>query len=722
MPLYPPNTGGGTAGGAASTNTTQVGGVNGGNLITFNVDAAGNLYVDLRDGSGNLIASTGGSLNVNITGSSTLTVNQGTSPWVISGAVTQSGTWIVRNQDGSGNNLTSQVNGGQRALDIGIDVAGVQIDPRQIRALTNSDVVKAQLQDNSGTGVTSTAVNGRQALDIHQADTVFVVAGGVTAGSSPQTNPVLIAGIDGGGLTRSLKTDSSGRLEIDTAQSLPLPTGASTDASLTNGNLRGTVFAKLQDNAGTAITLGQKVMTSSVPVVIASDQSAIPATQSGIWVTRTQDGSGNAITSTGAALDINLKTSSITLNVKDTSDGPVTPGAVATNSMLMGGQFNTALPTLTNTQQSALQLDSNGRIIIRPLTSADVVSAVQSGNWSVRLQDGSGNVITSTSSALDENVKSWMGSVAPTVGQKTMANSLPVAIASDQTSLKTPLDILTSGTITALNGTVVSTLNGTGSLVFTLTGVWVATVVAEGSDDNTNWTNLTIFPSSGASTTAGVSANGTYRVPSVGAYTNIRLRASAFTSGTVTVTMNASQAVAAPQLFSPTAVNAKIDALSSKEAQSAAGNTFGMVASAFTITPANADNVAVYIKNPSASGKTLVLQQIEITSNTTSGGTSAAIVLWKLFANPTSSANGTVATINTTSVGSGAVSAMTVFTTPTVSANGTLLYASTATAGVPTEQKDMSIFRLAANNNLLITLDSGVNNAIVNVTVLWSEE
>jgi hypothetical protein len=623
MPLYPPNPGSAPSGGTASTNTTQVGGVNGGNLIVFNVDASGNLYVDLRDGSGNLIASTAGSLNTNVTGG-TLSVTQGTSPWAISGPVTQSGTWIVRNQDGAGNNLTSQANGGQRALDIGIDVAGVQIDPRQIRALTNSDVVKAQLQDNTGTGLTSTAVNGRQALDIHQADTAFVVAGGVTAGSSPQTNPVLAAGIDGGGLTRSLKTDSSGRLEIDTAQSLPLPTGASTDASLTNGNLRGTVFAKLQDNTGTAITLGQKVSASSLPVVIASDQSAVPVSQSGIWSTRTQDGSGN--------------------------------------------------------------------------------------------------LITSTSNALDENLKSWLGSTAPTVGQKTMANSLPVAIASDQTSLKTLLDILTSGTITALNGTVVSTLNGVGSLVFTLTGVWVATVVAEGSNDNTNWINLTIFPSSGASTTAGTTANGTYRIPSVGAYTNIRLRASAFTSGTVTVTMNASEAVAAPQLFSPTAVNAKIDALSSKEAQSAAGNTFGMVASAFTITPANADNVAVYIKNPSASGKTLVLQQIEITCNATSGGTSAALVLWKLFANPTSSANGTTATINTTSIGSGATTAMTAFTTPTVSANGTLLYASTATAGVPTVQKDMTIFRLAANNNLLITLNGGVNNVVVDVVVLWSEE
>lgn len=47
-------------------------------------------------------------------------------------------------RDAAGNLITSQVSGSQQALDVGINVAGVQIDPRQIRALTNADVVTAQ--------------------------------------------------------------------------------------------------------------------------------------------------------------------------------------------------------------------------------------------------------------------------------------------------------------------------------------------------------------------------------------------------------------------------------------------------------------------------------------------------------------------------------------------------------------------------------------------------
>lgn len=46
-----------------------------------------------------------------------------------------SGKVISKLNDGSGNVITSQVNGAQRALDVGVNVAGVQVDPRAIRTL-----------------------------------------------------------------------------------------------------------------------------------------------------------------------------------------------------------------------------------------------------------------------------------------------------------------------------------------------------------------------------------------------------------------------------------------------------------------------------------------------------------------------------------------------------------------------------------------------------------
>jgi hypothetical protein len=75
------------------------------------------------------------------------------------------------------------------------------------------------------------------------------------------------------------------------------------------------------------------------------------------------DGSGNALSSASGSL-----------LVKDNADGPVTPGTAANNSTLIGAQYNSTLPTLTNTQQSALQLDASGRLI------AQVVGNVASGS------------------------------------------------------------------------------------------------------------------------------------------------------------------------------------------------------------------------------------------------------------------------------------------------------------------------------------------------------
>lgn len=211
-----------------------------------------------------------------------------------------------------------------------------------------------------------------------------------------------------------------------------------------------------------------------------------------------------------------------TLSTSDLADGPVTPGAVASKSMLIGGQFNTVLPTLTAAQQSAFQLDSSGRLIIRPLTSSDVVSAAQSGTWNITNISGTVSLPTgastsanqtsggqksqvvnsagtsvdaktlatqvvstdvglvtntvihglSTGGAVYVDVKVTpsgalsvaLGDISGVVGQNTMANSLPVAIASNQSSI--PVSA-TQGTspwvenLTQIAGASVQTGHGT---------------------------------------------------------------------------------------------------------------------------------------------------------------------------------------------------------------------------------------------------------------------
>lgn len=74
-----------------------------------------------------------------------------------------------------------------------------------------------------------------------------------------------------------------------------LPTGASTSALQTAGN------ASLASIDAKTPPLGQTTMANSSPVTIASDQTAVPASQSGVWNVRAQDGVGNPLASSTSA-------------------------------------------------------------------------------------------------------------------------------------------------------------------------------------------------------------------------------------------------------------------------------------------------------------------------------------------------------------------------------------------------------------------------------------
>lgn len=198
-------------------------------------------------------------------------IGDGTNPATQLLGIDSSGRVVVKLDDGAGNLITSQASGAQRALDVGINVAGVQIDPRQIRALTSADIVTAA-----------------QGAASNVAGSWFTQ---ITDGTH---GPVAVKAAS----TAAIATDPS--FVVALSPNTPLPAGT---------NLLGSI------NQGTSP-----------------------------WVS------------------------------KDQSDGPVTPGTAAAFSMLVGAQFNSVLPTLTTGQQSAIQSDASGRVIIAPLTSASIVT------------------------------------------------------------------------------------------------------------------------------------------------------------------------------------------------------------------------------------------------------------------------------------------------------------------------------------------------------------
>lgn len=141
-------------------------------------------------------------------------------------AVDSSGRVTVKLDDGAGNAITSQVNGAQRALDVGINVAGVQIDPRQIRALTAADIVT--VQQGTSPWIVKDLADGSVAGGT--AGTFSLLAGGIFNTALPTlTN----------GQQASLQFDANGRLYVIVGA--PLPAGGNNIGQVGVTNLPTTV-------------------------------------------------------------------------------------------------------------------------------------------------------------------------------------------------------------------------------------------------------------------------------------------------------------------------------------------------------------------------------------------------------------------------------------------------------------------------------------------------
>lgn len=92
--------------------------------------------------------------------------------------------------------------------------------------------------------------------------------------------------------------------------------------------------------------------------------------------------------------------------------------------------------------------------LIQPPTPQPLLPALPS---SVRLSDGTSFYVAAKTGQLplalvggrlDANIGSWLGATTPTVGQKTLAASLPVALASDQ-ALPLPAGAATEATLSS---------------------------------------------------------------------------------------------------------------------------------------------------------------------------------------------------------------------------------------------------------------------------------
>ena len=129
-------------------------------------------------------------------------------------------------------------------------------------------------------------------------------------------------------------------------------------------------------------------------------------------------------------------------------------------------------------------------------------------------------------------------------GQATSANSQPIVIASNQSTLPiTATDTTSSGTLGALNQTVVLSTIGQSSASVTITGTWVGVITFEGTVDGTTWDSINAIAATTSQPQATTTVNGLYRL-TPGSLMQIRANMTLYTSGTVSISMRGSLASA----------------------------------------------------------------------------------------------------------------------------------------------------------------------------------
>jgi hypothetical protein len=319
----------------------------------------------------------------------------------------------------------------------------------------------------------------------------------------------------------SIQLDSSGRLII-------APT---TQGILAEDHNYGVVGA---NTLRTASEIGNATGAASFNYGAVSAQTLRTASQIGNATGAADFGTGVATAqtlrtvadmydSTGVGTTSTLINSIERLNVTLSSIGPVAPGTAAFSSDLAGGVYTSAGITLTNGQQASLQLNSTGALIV-------------TGAVTLPYDTNYGTVGANTLRTASQ-IGNATGAAAFNAGI-TGAQVLRVVLPTDQTGINTFLDKSGSGTITALNGTVVATTNGCGSVTFNVTGVWIATISLQATVDGINWetTNGSIVALD--VTTQFFSTNVFVVVP-CGGFSQVRLIATAFTSGTASIAWDA---------------------------------------------------------------------------------------------------------------------------------------------------------------------------------------
>lgn len=180
-------------------------------------------------------------------------------------------------------------------------------------------------------------------------------------GTPANNRPLPVKLLDSSGNENRVSATQSGTWNVtNISGTVSLPTGASTEATLsTASSTLTTISGKLP------ATLGQKAMTASLAVVLASDQSAIPVSQSGTWNVGTLTTVTTVSTLTSITNDVNVK-------LKDGSANAITSVASGSNRAIHTSDAGRSVVTTVRNDYSSTSVTTGAWVQLVAATSSEI--------------------------------------------------------------------------------------------------------------------------------------------------------------------------------------------------------------------------------------------------------------------------------------------------------------------------------------------------------------
>ena len=153
--------------------------------------------------------------------------------------------------------------------------------------------------------------------------------------------------------------------------------------------------------------------------------------------------------------------------VTDNGGSLTVDGTVAISGTVPVSAASLPLPTGAATETTLAAINTKTPALGQALMAASSPVVIASNQSGVPVTDNAGSLTVDTpqlpaalvGGRLDENVGAWLGSTAPTVGQKARTSSIPVTIASDQTPLSVTFSTISS--FTGVSGAILTFGGGT---------------------------------------------------------------------------------------------------------------------------------------------------------------------------------------------------------------------------------------------------------------------